>query len=177
MTIGPDPIRRILLISVRRGTRNLALQKVRRWLTLRRSKIGGPDEHASSARCAVGFSVSTHFANCIANHFAKTVGEVPHCDRIFLFSNRRQFCIPLQHTVLRWKAILPATSDLRQLLATEQWSCVSGSIAEFFLDAEQLVVLRHPIGTGCRTGLDLSGRQGNCQIGDRGVLGFTASVA
>ena len=26
-------------------------------MTLRRSKIGGPDEHASSARCSVGFVV------------------------------------------------------------------------------------------------------------------------
>jgi hypothetical protein len=53
------------------------------------------------------------------------------------------------------------TSDfgsVMPLLASEQWSGVSGSIAELFLDAEQLVVLRHPIGTRCRTGFDLSGR-------------------
>src|SRR4051812_43831899 len=49
---------------------------------------------------------------------------------------------------------------------------VPGGVAELGLDAEQLVVLRHPLGPRRGTGLDLTavGRDG--EVGDRGVLGL-----
>ena len=46
-------------------------------------------------------------------------------------------------------------------------SCV---FAEFFLDAEELVVLGHTVAAACRTGLDLSGVGSNSDIGDGSVL-------
>ena len=47
---------------------------------------------------------------------------------------------------------------------------------EFFLDAEELVVLGHTVGTACRTGLDLSGVGSYGDVGDGSVLGFARAV-
>ena len=47
-----------------------------------------------------------------------------------------------------------------------------GGIAEFFLDAEQLVVLADAVGTACRTGLDHAGVQSHNEVGDGGVFRF-----
>ncbi len=46
-------------------------------------------------------------------------------------------------------------------------SCV---FTEFFLDAEELVVLGHTVAAACRTGLNLSGVGSNCDVGDSSVL-------
>ena len=47
---------------------------------------------------------------------------------------------------------------------------------EFLLDAEKLVVLRHPVGAAERTGLDLTGVGRHCDVGDGGVLRFAGTV-
>src|SRR3954453_13639727 len=54
---------------------------------------------------------------------------------------------------------------------------VAGSVVQLLLDAEKLVVLGHAVGAGRSAGLDLAtvGRHG--QVGDRGVLGLTRTVA
>ena len=53
---------------------------------------------------------------------------------------------------------------------------VDGAVAQLLLDAQQLVVLRHTLGTAGRAGLDLAGVQGHGQIGDGGVLGLAGAV-
>ena len=49
-------------------------------------------------------------------------------------------------------------------------------IAELFLDAEKLVGLGHPIGTGSRTGLDHPGVDSDSKIRDGGIFGFTRTM-
>lgn len=49
-------------------------------------------------------------------------------------------------------------------------------IAKFFFDAEKLVVLCHTVSSGSRTGLDLASVDGNGQVSDGGIFGFTGSV-
>ena len=49
---------------------------------------------------------------------------------------------------------------------------ILGSRAEFLLDAEKLVVLRHTVRTACRTGLDLAGVSCNCDVSDSSVFSF-----
>src|SRR5574340_204111 len=61
-------------------------------------------------------------------------------------------------------------------LAERIASRVARRVAEFFLDAQQLVVLRHAIGTRQRAGLDLARIGGHRQIGNRGVLGLARAV-
>ena len=53
---------------------------------------------------------------------------------------------------------------------------VNGVIAQLFLDAQELVVLRDAVGAGRRTGLDLAGIEGDYKIGDGAVLGFAGAV-
>ena len=48
--------------------------------------------------------------------------------------------------------------------------------AEFFLDAQQLVVLGDAIRAACRARLDLARSGADGEIGDRGVFGFAGSV-
>ena len=49
--------------------------------------------------------------------------------------------------------------------------------AQFVLDAQQLVVLGDQIAAAERAGLDLAGAGGHGQVGDGGVLRFSAAVA
>ena len=53
---------------------------------------------------------------------------------------------------------------------------VLGSTAEFFLDAEQLVILGNALAAAGGTGLDLAGVQGNGQVSNGGVLGLAGTV-
>ncbi len=62
-------------------------------------------------------------------------------------------------------------------LRCENRAAVLGSVAEQFLDAEQLVVFRHPVGAAGRASFDLAGRQRDGEVGDRAVFGFPAAVA
>ena len=54
---------------------------------------------------------------------------------------------------------------------------IHGEVAQFFLDAEQLVVLGHTVGAAQRTGLDLAAVGGHGDVGDGGVLSLTRTVA
>ena len=53
---------------------------------------------------------------------------------------------------------------------------VSGRIAQFFLDTDQLVVLGNAIRTAHGTSLDLSRVGSHCDVGDGGILRFTLAV-
>lgn len=55
-------------------------------------------------------------------------------------------------------------------------ACVNSCIAEFFFDAEQLVVLVDAFATGWSTSLDLAGVGCNCQVSNGGVFGFAGTV-
>ncbi len=48
-----------------------------------------------------------------------------------------------------------------------------GGVAEDFFNPQQLVVLTDAVRPTGRTGLDLTGAQCHCQVGDRGIFGFT----
>ncbi|BAC17851.1 conserved hypothetical protein [Corynebacterium efficiens YS-314] len=65
-------------------------------------------------------------------------------------------------------------------LALETWergtAGVDGCVTQQLLDAQQLVVLGHTVGTCRCTGLDLAAVQRDSQIGDGGVLGLTGTV-
>src|SRR5574340_1770407 len=61
-------------------------------------------------------------------------------------------------------------------LAERIASRVARRVAEFFLNAQQLVVLRHAIGTRQRAGLDLHHVGAHRQIGDGGILGLAGAV-
>ena len=52
----------------------------------------------------------------------------------------------------------------------------SSACAQFFFDAEKLVVLGDAVGTRRGTGLDLAGAHGDDEIGDEGVFGFAGAV-
>src|SRR4051794_22814499 len=54
---------------------------------------------------------------------------------------------------------------------------VAGGVVELLLDAQQLVVLRHAVGPGRGSGLDLTAVGGHCEVGDGGVLGLARPVA
>ena len=54
---------------------------------------------------------------------------------------------------------------------------IHGEVAQFFLDAEQLVVLGHAVGAAQRAGLDLSAVGGHGDVGDGGVLSLARAVA
>jgi hypothetical protein len=53
----------------------------------------------------------------------------------------------------------------------------SGGVVEQLLDAQQLVVLGHAVGSGRGAGLDLAAVGGHGEVGDRGVLGLARAVA
>src|SRR4051794_24677822 len=55
-------------------------------------------------------------------------------------------------------------------------SRVSDGVAEIFLDAQQLVVLRHAVGARQRPGLDLQRIGADCDVRDRGVLRLARAV-
>src|SRR5687767_677785 len=55
-------------------------------------------------------------------------------------------------------------------------SRVSAARAELLFDAEELVVLRHPIAAACRSGLDLAGRGRDREVGDGRILGLARAV-
>ena len=50
------------------------------------------------------------------------------------------------------------------------FAAVDGVVAECFLDAQELIVFRDPVGATERTGLDLAGIRGHGDVGDRGVF-------
>src|SRR5438093_8711763 len=52
----------------------------------------------------------------------------------------------------------------------------TGGGAEFFLDAEELIVLGDAVGAAGGAGFDLAGSGGDGEIGDEGVLGFAGAV-
>ena len=49
---------------------------------------------------------------------------------------------------------------------------VNREAAELFLDAEELVVLGHTVGTAEGAGLNLAAVGGHCDVGDGSVLGL-----
>ena len=49
-------------------------------------------------------------------------------------------------------------------------------LAQLFLDAEQLIVLRNAVGTGRSAGLDLACIQSNSDVSDGSVLGLAGAV-
>ena len=53
---------------------------------------------------------------------------------------------------------------------------IYGTVAQFFFDAEQLVVLCHTFRTAGSTSLDLAGIQCNCQISNGRICGFAGTV-
>src|SRR5712664_350922 len=55
-------------------------------------------------------------------------------------------------------------------------SIEAGGGAQFFFDAEELVVLGDAVGAAGRTGLDLAGGGGHGEIGDESVFGFAGAV-
>src|SRR5882724_7263418 len=56
-------------------------------------------------------------------------------------------------------------------------AAVNRAGAKLFLDAEELVVLRHAVGAAERTGLDLAGIGRDRDVGDRDVFGLARAVA
>src|ERR1700746_724014 len=52
----------------------------------------------------------------------------------------------------------------------------AGGRAKFFLDAEELVVLRNAVGARTRAGLDLAGSGGDRQVSDKRVFGFAGTM-
>ena len=54
---------------------------------------------------------------------------------------------------------------------------VEAAITKRLLYPQQLVVFGNPITPGSRPGFDLSGREPNCQISNRSIFGFTATMA
>src|SRR5215469_6784392 len=61
---------------------------------------------------------------------------------------------------------VPGTLKLAQRCPAVEPGCAS----QFFLDAQQLIVLGDAVGARSGTGLDLSGRGRNGQVGDERVL-------
>src|SRR5438105_11368975 len=51
------------------------------------------------------------------------------------------------------------------------------ALAQHFRDAEELIVLRHPIGAAKRTGLDLAGVVCDRNVGNRRVFGLAGTMA
>src|SRR5688572_28488894 len=51
-----------------------------------------------------------------------------------------------------------------------------GRVAQFFFNAQELVVLGHAVAARGRSGLDLARVRGHGQVGDRGVLGLAGAV-
>ena len=49
-------------------------------------------------------------------------------------------------------------------------------LAELLLDAQELVVLGHPVRARRRAGLDLPGVRGDREVGDEGVFGLARAV-
>src|SRR5437879_13838025 len=60
--------------------------------------------------------------------------------------------------------------------AERRFAVEAGGGAQFFLDAQQLVVLGDAVGARSRAGLDLSRTGRNRQVGDKSVLGFAREV-
>src|SRR4051812_32239431 len=51
-------------------------------------------------------------------------------------------------------------------------TAVASGAAELLFDAEEAIVLGHPLGAGRRAGLDLTATGGDRQVGNEGVLGL-----
>src|SRR6202042_2865762 len=73
-----------------------------------------------------------------------------------------------------WGAALPAPYP--ELLCEDRFAGEAGGGAEFFLDAQELVVLRDAVGARRRARLDLAGRSGYCQVRDERIFGLAAAV-
>jgi len=77
-------------------------------------------------------------------------------------------------------AVLPSDPGGRQQLAANTAETftpgVKCAVAQFFLDADQLIVFRKPVRACERAGLDLTAVRRNRQIGDRRIFGFTRPV-
>src|SRR3954453_11246386 len=54
---------------------------------------------------------------------------------------------------------------------------IASGVVELLLDAQELVVLGHPLRAGRCTGLDLATIRGHREVGDGGVLGLARPVA
>ncbi len=55
-------------------------------------------------------------------------------------------------------------------------TAVNGLVTKFFRDAEELVVLRHPVGPAKRTGLDLAGVGCDRDVGNGRVFRFAGAM-
>ena len=66
---------------------------------------------------------------------------------------------------------------LRTVSLDRGGSGVARAVAKLFLDPQQLIVFRHAIRSGQRSGLDQARIEGHGNVRDRGVFGFTAAVA
>src|SRR5690606_8953048 len=55
-------------------------------------------------------------------------------------------------------------------------ACESGLFSELLFDPQELVVLGNTIGPASRSGLDLAGIGGDCQVCDKCILGFTGTM-
>jgi hypothetical protein len=80
------------------------------------------------------------------------------------------------------KGVLPPPLDIRELtievgLHVVRGAGVDGVAAEQLLDAQQLVVLRQPVGAAERTGLDLAAVRRHGDVGDGRVFGFAGAMA
>ena len=57
-----------------------------------------------------------------------------------------------------------------------EFGAEDGAVAEFFFDAEELVVLGDAVGAGGCAGFDLAAVGGDGDVGDGGVFGFARAV-
>jgi hypothetical protein len=65
---------------------------------------------------------------------------------------------------------------LRVFLFKERCAWESGAAAEFFFDAQELIIFCDAIGAAGGAGFDLAGGGGNGQIGDEGVFRFAGAM-
>ena len=63
-----------------------------------------------------------------------------------------------------------------RLAFVPELAAVDGAVAEFFFDAEELVVFGHAVGAGGGAGFDLAAVGGDGDVGDGGVFGFAAAM-
>src|SRR5690606_36102549 len=87
---------------------------------------------------------------------------------------QRYYPEPFQAQILPRGGPEPA---LCRLSAAERGTALVGRlVTQLLFDAQQLVVLGHPVGAAQRTGLDLTGSSTHGQVGNGVVLGLAAAV-
>src|SRR6266404_2593611 len=62
------------------------------------------------------------------------------------------------------------------LISQRRSTLKAGGLAEFFLDAKELVVFGDAVGAAGGAGFDLAGGGGDGKVGDEGVFGFAGAV-